>query len=98
MSWRYRYSQNGKPGKVVLGKYPAVGLKAARKLRDDYAKTLAKGKSPAAQKQAAKVALSENTTVCEFGERYFKEIVSRDVKDPSGVRRYLEKDTASRSG
>lgn len=33
MSWRYRYSQNGKPGKVVLGRYPAVGLKAARKLR-----------------------------------------------------------------
>ena len=26
MSWRCRYSQNGKPGKVALGKYPAVGL------------------------------------------------------------------------
>ncbi|HEY4011368.1 MAG TPA: integrase arm-type DNA-binding domain-containing protein [Acidobacteriaceae bacterium] len=92
MAWRYRYSQNGKPGKVALGKYPAVSLKAARKRRDEYAEMLAHGKSPAAHKQAAKVALADTTTVFEFGERYFKEIVQRDRKDPSGIRSYLDKD------
>lgn len=44
------------------------------------------------------MALSETTTVYEFGERYFKEIVSRDVKDPTGVRRYLEKEIYPRFG
>ena len=53
---------------------------------------LAQGKSPAAHKQAAKVTLSETMSVFEFGERYFKEIVERDRKDPSGIRSYLEKD------
>ena len=54
------------------------------------------GRSPAVQKQAAEVALSETTTVYEFGERYFKEIVCRDVKYPSGIRRNLDKEIYTR--
>ena len=32
------------------------------------------------------------TTVFEFGERYFTEIVQRDCKDPRPIRRYLDKE------
>ena len=82
----------GKKGKVALGKYPVISIKAARKRRDEYAEMLAQGKSPSAHKRAVKVALFEAMSIHEFGERCFKEIVCRDVKNPSGIRRYLDKE------
>ena len=89
-SWRYRYRLNGKLEKVSLGHYPAFSLQAARKKRDEYAEMLAHGKSPARHKQAEKFAVAHTTTVFEFGERYFKEIIERDCKDPRPMRRYLD--------
>ena len=53
---------------------------------------LAHGKSPARHKQAEKYAMAHTTTVFEFGERYFNEIVQRDCKDPRPIRRYLDKE------
>ena len=91
-SWRFRYRLNGKPEKVSLGHYPAFNLQAARKKRDEYAEMLAHGKSPARHKQAEKFAVARTTTVFEFGERYFTEIVQRDCKDPTPIRRYLDKE------
>jgi integrase len=91
-SWRYRYRLNGKLEKVSLGHYPAFNLQAARKKRDEYAEMLAHGKSPARHKQAEKYAVAHTTTVFEFGERYFSEIVQRDCKDPRPIRRYLDKE------
>jgi hypothetical protein len=91
-SWRYRYRLNGKLEKVSLGHYPAFNLQAARKKRDEYAEMLAHGKSPARHKQAEKYAVAHTTTVFEFGERYFTEIVQRDCKDPRPIRRYLDKE------
>jgi integrase len=35
--------------------------------------------------------LAEETTVREFGERYFKEVIARDRKDTTTLRRYLDK-------
>ena len=92
VAWRYRYRLNGKLEKVALGKYPALSLKAARAKRDALATTVAQGQSPAKQKQLHKVALANETTVREFGERYFTDVVTRDRKDTKILRRYLDKE------
>lgn len=90
--WRYRYRLNGKYEKLTLGKYPALTLKNARIRRDEAAQQVALGESPAKKKQLAKVAGLADTTVAEFAERFFKDIQSRDRKDNTMPRRYLEKD------
>ena len=92
LSWIYRFRTNGKPGKVTIGRYPALSLKQARHKRDELAQLVAQGRSPAREKQLAKSASSQDTTVYDFGERYFKEIVQRDCKDASPHRRYLDRE------
>jgi len=89
--WRFRYRLNGKQEKLTLGKYPALTLKNARIKRDEAAQAAAMGTSPAQQKQLAKVAAADATTVAEFGERYFREIVAKDRKDIKMPRRYFDK-------
>lgn len=89
--WRYRYRLNGKSEKLTLGKYPALTLKNARIKRDEAAQAAAVGSSPAKQKQLAKVAAAEATTVADFGERYFREIVAKDRRDITIPRRYFDK-------
>ncbi|WP_326542066.1 tyrosine-type recombinase/integrase, partial [Pseudorhodoferax sp.] len=90
--WRFRYRLNGKQEKLTLGKYPALTLKNARIKRDEAAQAAAMGTSPAQQKQLAKVAAADATTVAEFGERFFKEIVAKDRKDVKLPRRYFDKE------
>lgn len=91
LAWRYRYRLAGRLEKVALGKYPALSLKAARAKRDEMATLVAQGQSPAKQKQLRKVALADETTVQEFGERYFADVATRDRKDTTILRRYLDK-------
>ncbi len=55
--WRYRYKFGGKDLMVALGKYPAVGLYDARRLRDDCARLLSDGKDPARFKLGTKIAV-----------------------------------------
>lgn len=90
--WRYRYWLNGKYEKLTLGKYPALTLKNARLKRDEAAHQVAMGESPTKKKQQEKVAGAEDATVAEFAERFFKDIQSRDRKNVTMPRRYLEKD------
>lgn len=89
--WRYRYRIAGKREKLTLGKYPALTLKNARIKRDEASQAAAMDKSPAKQKQLAKQASAEATTVAEFGERFFREIVAKDRQDTTIPRRYLDK-------
>lgn len=89
--WRYRYRLNGKLEKLTLGKYPALTLKNARIKRDEAAQAAAMGTSPAEQKRLAKVAAADATTVAEFGERFFREIVAKDRADLTMPRRYFDK-------
>lgn len=96
--WRFRYRINGKQEKLTLGKYPALTLKNARIKRDEAAQAAAMGQSPAQQKQLAKVAAADTTTVADFGERYFREIVAKDRKDVSLPRRYFDKSVAPAIG
>jgi integrase len=89
--WRFRYPLAGRREKLTLGKYPALTLKNARKKRDEAAEAAAMGTSPARQKQLAKEAAADDTTVAEFGERFFREVVGKDRRDPKMPRRYFDK-------
>jgi integrase len=89
-SWGYSYRLNGKREKVVLGRYPYMTLKAARHKRDELAAKVAKGESPAEEKKLARRGLSTHPTVAEFWERYFREQVVPNWKDPKHVRRYFD--------
>jgi integrase len=89
--WRYRYRLNGKAEKLTLGKYPALTLKNARLKRDEAAQAVAIGRSPAAEKQQRKTGRAAATTVSDFGERLFREIVAKDRKDVTIPRRYFDR-------
>ena len=89
--WRFRYRLRGKQEKLTLGKYPALTLKNARIKRDEAAQAAAMGTSPAHQKQLAKVAAADATTVADFGERFFREMVAKDRRDITIPRRYFDK-------
>jgi len=90
--WRYRYQLNGKTEKVTLGRYPVLGLKEARLKRDELAAAVFRGESPARQKQLEKFAMANSTSVRDFCERYFKEVIQRAWKNTTQLRRYLEKE------
>jgi integrase len=89
-SWLYRYRFKGRPEKMWLGRYPDLSLKMARCERDKQAALLAGGRSPSKEKRLAKMAVTRDCTMGEFSERYYHDIVLRDRKDPSDMRRYLD--------
>jgi len=91
-TWMYRYRLNGKQEKLVIGQYPEITLKDARDKLMAARRMVANGESPAQQKQLAKVAAADSTTVTEFAERYFRDIQVKDRKDNTMPRRYLDKD------
>lgn len=91
-SWRFRYQFKGKTEKITLGQYPLLSLKEARTKRDECAMAVFRGESPARQKQLEKVALASASSVKDFCERYFTEVIEKDRKDAVQLRRYLEKE------
>jgi integrase len=91
MLWHYRYRLNGKQERVTLGRYPALSLKLARAERDKRETLVAQGQSPAVQKRLAKQGAAPDTTVAEFGERFFREVVAKDRRDLTIPRRYFDK-------
>lgn len=91
MLWHYRYRLNGKQERVTLGRYPALSLKLARAERDKRETLVAQGQSPAVQKQLAKQGAAPDTTVAEFGERFFREVVAKDRRGLTIPRRYFDK-------
>lgn len=62
--WRWRYRYNGKEQILALGKYPAITLAQARRLRDEARELVESGQHPTRVKQAKKLRRmsdSENT-------------------------------------
>jgi integrase len=53
--WRWRYNYLNKPQLLALGKYPAVSLAEARKLRDEARELVKAGKHPTREKKAEKL-------------------------------------------
>ena len=90
VSWLYRYRLKGSYEKVTLGRYPDLTLKAAREKRDCLAAQVAGGTSPAQEAKKSKSGTAINSTVRDFGERYFQEQVVRNWKNPAHIRRYLD--------
>jgi integrase len=90
MAWLYRYCLDGKYGKLSLGHYPDLTLRKAREKRDELAAQVASGKSPALEAKQRRAGQSNNPTVRDFGERYFKEQVMQRWKNPKAIRRYLD--------
>lgn len=76
-SWHYRYSLAGKQERLVIGRYPDLSLKEARQIRDESASLVAKGISPKQDKAKPKGILFK-----DYGERYLKEVIKKDRKDP----------------
>lgn len=76
-SWHYRYSLAGKQERLVIGRYPDLSLKDARQIRDESASLVAKGISPKQDKAKPKGILFK-----DYGERYLKEVIKKDRKDP----------------
>lgn len=76
-SWHYRYSLAGKQERLVIGRYPDLSLKDARQVRDESASLVAKGISPKQDKAKPKSILFK-----DYGERYLKEVIRKDRKDP----------------
>ncbi len=56
--WRLKYRFDGKEKRLGFGKYPDVGLKEARKRRDEARELLSSGIDPSAHKQATKTGLA----------------------------------------
>ena len=55
--WRLKYRVAGKEKRISLGVYPAVGLKEARRRRDEAKEQLAMGIDPSEHKKATKAAI-----------------------------------------
>ena len=53
--WRYAYMSAGKRGKVTIGAYPAISIKAARNAHEGFRSSLVIGIDPARQKQVDKI-------------------------------------------
>jgi integrase len=90
LSWLYRYRVKGRPEKVAIGRYPDLSLKEARNERDTLAGMVSRGRSPAREKQLAKLAVASDSTMGEFAERYYREVAVRARKNPRNLRRYLD--------
>jgi integrase len=91
-TWMYRYRLGVKAEKLVIGQYPEISLLEARDKLREARRMVAKGESPAQQKQLAKVAGAGSTTVAEFAERFFRDMQAKDRKNNATPRRYLDKD------
>jgi hypothetical protein len=69
--WRLKYRIDGKEKKLALGRYPDVGLGAARVKRDEARTLIAAGKDPAIQKareKAERKVSSDNTFTAARGQ------------------------------
>lgn len=99
--WRLRYRLAGVQEKVTLGEYPAFTLIDARLWREKCKQAIARGESPMRAKQASKAnardeaeahAGRETRTVRGFAEKWLAEVVAKDVRDPTTIKRCLQKD------
>lgn len=79
-------------GKVTLGRYPCSDPRMPDSSGMNSAAAVFRGESPAGEKQLKKVALAKSTSVRDFCERYFNEIIQRTRKNPTQLRRYFKKE------
>ncbi|MFC0407960.1 tyrosine-type recombinase/integrase [Roseomonas elaeocarpi] len=73
--WRYRYEIAGREKMLALGKYPAMGLAAARKAREAARAHLDEGRDPSVEKRLKRVAeaAAADTTFEAVARAWFKQ-------------------------
>jgi integrase len=91
-SWRVRYRLCGKAAKITLGRWPYVSLTQARDERDRILAAVHAGISPAEARRRERETALKGLTVREFAEKYLREIVEADRKNPQSIRRYFTRD------
>ena len=72
-AWYYLYRFNGRKTRALIGRYPAIQLKAARDRAKDFERQAAKGINPAAERSALRRSESFEELAQEFLERHSKE-------------------------
>ena len=95
-SWAARYRYHGRPRKVTLGSYPALGLKEAREAARAALQNVAKGKDPAADRALQKAARPDTfeAVVADFIEKYAK----KKTRSWRKTKRTLEREVVSQWG
>jgi integrase len=99
-SWVVRYRFNGVYTKFTLGKYPSIGIAAARKMAQGAIGDVARGTDPAAMKRAARAETKKKKTETEdLIENVVDEFVRLHAKpntrDWAETDRILKKDVVS---
>ena len=81
--WRLKYRHLGKEQQLSIGVFPAVGLKDARKRRDDARALIAKGQNPAFEKKRAAAAalVGAANTFKAVGNEYIERREREGLKD-----------------
>jgi integrase len=93
MSWAFRYRIHGRPQKMTVGPYPAVGLAKARAEAARAKVSLADDDDPAAAKRAARAAKSATRSRDDSVEKVFADFISLyakpNTRDWKGSQRLL---------
>ena len=84
--WRLKYRSDGVERKLALGKYPAIGLAAARKARDEARAKASIGDDPAAAKRRERIAakLAAGTTFDAVAQEYIVK-ATREGRAPATI-------------
>ena len=90
--WRMRYRLGGKQEKITFGEYPDVSLAEAREQREQARKLVAKGISPAQEKQKQKREELSLNTIADFAPVWFDEVAKQRNKNPTTIKSIIEKD------
>ncbi|MEN3973068.1 integrase arm-type DNA-binding domain-containing protein [Sphingomicrobium sp. XHP0235] len=94
-SWRWKYRIGGKEKQLVFGRYPGMGLKDARRLRDEADEVRRAGRDPKHEQEAAKarVQIGQEATFEALARQWHDGMSARwRDRHAKGVMRTLEAD------
>jgi integrase len=103
-SWALRYRSAGKPRKLTIGPFPAIGLADARKRAQKAAGEIAAGDDPAAEKQAsraaARAAADIKDRLSDVAGKFVKQYTKREngALWAAATERYLAREILPRLG
>lgn len=99
-SWALRYRHRGKPKKLTLGRWPVMGVAAAREAATEALNKVDQGSDPSAEKKALKARgaeLAERDTIRALVDLHDKRHLSK-LKSGHVVRRELNRHFVARFG
>lgn len=85
-SWALRYRVAGKPKKLTLGSYPAVGLAAARKQAQEATGEVARGNDPAGAKKVAREARKAEEAPSDLIKTIAESFIKLQLERRKGVK------------